>query len=249
MAYTVRQLAKVAGVSVRTLHYYDQIGLLKPSCIRQNGYREYGEDAVILLQQILFFRELGFRLEDIRSIVASPGFDVREALESHRALLEKKAERLAELIGTVDRTIRRLEGGTEMQIKDYYRGFSDEQIEEYRKEVRQRWGEETLRKSEARVTEMGKDGFAAHQAKGDVIFKTMAGLMNQGPDNPQVQEQVAAWREWLEAFSSYSDEAVLGLGRMYSEDSRFAAFFAKYDSQLPAFMTQAIEYFCAHKAS
>ena len=243
---TVRQLARVAGVSVRTLHHYDAIGLLKPSSYSAAGYRLYSEAAVVLLQQILFFRELGFSLSDTRNIMSRPGFDVREALESHRALLARKAERITELMATVDRTIRDLEGEELMQIRDYYEGFSDEKIEQYRREVRERWGEDTLKKSEARVLAMGKDGFAALQEEGGVIFQSIADHMTEGVDSPIVQEQVGKWRAWLEHFSSYSAEAVLGLGRIYSEDERFAEFFMKFGKGYPAFLTKAIEYYCSH---
>ncbi len=245
MTYTVRQLARLAGVSVRTLHHYDHIGLLKPAAYGANGYRQYGEKEAILLQQILFFRDLGFSLEEIRGIVSRPDFDAREALESHRVMLRKKAERIAAALDTVDRTIKKLEGEMEMDIKDYYRGLSDSQIEEYRSEVKQRWGEDALKNSEARVMQMGKEGFEAHRAKGDAIFRAMAELMDKGATNPEVQEQVRKWREWLEHFSSYSDEAVLGLGRVYSEDARFAAFFEKYHPDLPAFFTRAVEHYYA----
>ena len=230
---------------MRTLHYYDRIGLLKPSSYGANGYRYYDEDAAPMLQQVLFFRELGFTLEETRRIVANPGFEAREALEEHRVLLEKQAARIAELLETVDRTIKGLQGGIGMEIKEYYQGFSDSQIDEYRKEVRQRWGEDVLRDSESRVLKMGKEGMAAVQAEGGGVFEMLARLVPLGAGSPEVQEQVGRWREWLEHFATYSDEAVLGLGRMYSEDSRFVEFFSKYGKGFPAFFTKAIEYYCA----
>jgi DNA-binding transcriptional MerR regulator len=245
--YSVKQLAGLARVSVRTLHYYDHIGLLKPLSHSPSGYRQYGQDQVVLLQQILFFRELGFSLDEIRSIVTQPHFNVREALESHRVLLEKKAERIAGLLQTVDKTIKTLEGEIDMDIKEYYEGFSEAQIEEYRNEARQRWGEDTVKDSESRVLKMGKQRMAVLQAEGGAIFQTLADLMPMGATSPEVQEQVAKWREWLEHFSTYSEEAVLGLGRMYSEDPRFAAFYEKYHPDLPAFFTKAVECYCANR--
>jgi len=245
MMYSVKQLARLAGVSVRTLHYYDHIGLLKPSSYGENGYRYYDESSVILLQQILFFRELGFALDEIRTIVGQPGFNVRRALEEHRVLLTKRADRIAELLKTVDKTIRKIEGEIDMDIKEYYQGFSDAQIEEYRKEARQRWGEDIVRDSESRVLKMGKQRMTELQSEGGAIFQTLAELMPKGAASPEVQEQVAKWRGWLEHFSAYSDEAVLGLARMYSEDSRFAAFFEKYHPDMPAFFTRAVEHYCS----
>ncbi len=248
MVYTVKQLAQLAGVSVRTLHYYDQIGLLKPTSYGANGYRQYGEDAIVPLQQIMLFRELGFSLDDIKDITSRPDFDVLEALRSHRTLLERKAERINELLSTVDRTIGQLQGEIGMDIKDYYEGFSDDKIEEYRKEVRERWGEDTLRDSEARVMNMGKKRFAELQAEGGAMFQAIADNMSKGVESPEVQAQVAKWRQWLEHFYTYSDEAVLGLGQTYSQDPRFAAFFEKYGKDFPAFFTKAIEHYCANKA-
>jgi MerR family transcriptional regulator, thiopeptide resistance regulator len=248
MVYTVRQMAKMAGVSVRTLHHYDHIELLKPSSYGGNGYRYYDEEAAVRLQQVLFFRELGFSLDEIRDILQKPGFDVVEALRSHRSLLSKKAERIAELLRTVDRTISHMEGESEMEIREYYQGFSEEQIEQYREEVRQRWGEDTLRDSEARVERMGKERFADVQAEGDAMFRSMAELMPRGAASAEVQHLVARWREWLENFATYSDEAVLGLARTYSEDARFAAHFVKYHPDLPAFFTAAVEHWAAARS-
>ena len=247
MVYTVRQLARIAGVSVRTLHYYDRIGLLKPTSYSSSGYRQYSGDAVVPLQQIMFFREMGFSLDDIKHIMSRPDFDVLEALRSHRTLLMEKGERINELLATVDRTIRQLQGEVSMDIKDYYEGFSDDKIEEYRQEVRERWGEDTLNDSEARVMNMGKKRFAALQAEGGAMFQAIADNMPKGFDSPEVQAQVAQWRQWLEHFHTYSDEAVLGLGRTYSQDRRFAAFFEKYGKDFPAFFTKAIEHYCVSK--
>jgi MerR family transcriptional regulator, thiopeptide resistance regulator len=240
--YTVKQLAEFAGVSVRTLHYYDEVGLLKPEYRARNGYRYYSEAAVVRLQQIMFFRELGFGLDEIKEIMSRPNFNVMEALEGHRDLLKKQSERLSELLRTIDSTLKTLKGEKEMTIKEYYQGFSDEQIEQYRNEVRERWGEDTLKDGEARVMKMGKAKFAALQAEGGAIFKSIADNINKGFDSPFVQNQVALWRQWLENFSHYSDEAVLGLGQAYSQDKRFAAFFRKINKGLPEFLSKAIAY-------
>lgn len=245
--YTVKKLADSAGVSVRTLHYYDEAGLLQPRYRSANGYRQYDEDAIVRLQQIMFFRELDFSLAEIKQIILRPDFDMLEALESHRVLLTKRAERIGELLATVDRTISRMKGEIEMSIKDYYKGFSDAQIEKYRQEVRERWGEDTLKESEARVMKMGKVKFTVLQAEGGAIFNAISENMEKGYNSKEVQEQVAQWRRWLENFHHYSDEAVLGLGQAYSQHPDFAAFFRKINKNLPEFMTRAIEYYYARR--
>jgi MerR family transcriptional regulator, thiopeptide resistance regulator len=126
MGLTIKKLADLAGVSVRTLHYYDEIGLLKPVSRSASGYRYYNQDSVVRLQQIMFFRELDFGLDEIREIISRPDFDVLEALQAHQTLLKKKAVRINRLLSTVEKTIKKLKGEAEMQIKDYYAGFSDE---------------------------------------------------------------------------------------------------------------------------
>ena len=245
--YTVKKLAELAGVSVRTLHYYDEVGLLKPESRSQSGYRRYGEEAAVRLQQIMFFRELGFGLDDIKKIVSRPDFDIVEALQSHRSLLMKKAERISELLATVDKTIKKLKGETKMQMKEYYQGFSNEQIEKYREEVRQRWGEKTLQDSDERVVKMGKNKFSALQAESERIFQSISDSMDKGHDSNEVQSLVAEWRQWLENFHHYSDEEVAGLGQTYSQHPEFAANFRKTHQELPEFLTKAIEYYCNHK--
>jgi MerR family transcriptional regulator, thiopeptide resistance regulator len=247
MIYTIKKLADLAGVSVRTLHYYDEVGLLSPGSRSESGYRYYGEEAVVRLQQIMFFRELGFSLEEIGKIISSSDFDILEALQSHRTLLTKKAERINKLLVTIDKTIKNLKGETKMQIKEYYKGFSDEQIEKYREQVRQRWGEKALQESEERVTKMGKERFAVLQAEGGKIFQAISENMVKGFASQEVQALVAKWREWLENFHHYSDEAVLGLGQVYSQDIEFAKFFRKIHKDLPEFLTKAIEYYCSRK--
>ena len=237
----------MAGISVRTLHYYDQMGLLTPKSRTANGYRYYDDSAVMQLQQIMFFRELGFGLDEIGKILKDPNFDLIEALQSQKMLLSKKAQRINELTKTIEKTIKNLKQETEMPIKEYYEGFSNEQIEKYRQEVRQRWGEKTLKDSEERVMNMGKEKFKAVQEEGGAIFKAICDNMPKGYDSKEVRELVAKWRNWLENFSHYSDEAVLGLGQTYSRHPDFANFFQKYDADFPEFFTKAIEYYCASK--
>jgi MerR family transcriptional regulator, thiopeptide resistance regulator len=245
--YTVKKLAATAGVSIRTLHYYDQAGLLKPDFRSSNGYRHYSGDAVIKLQQIMFFRELDFSVEDIKKIMSKPDFSVLQALEDHRILLKKRQKRLKELLATVDRTAKKLKGDKEMSTKDYYKGFSDEQIEKYRREVKERWGEKVLEESEARVMKLGKKKMEALQAEGGAIFKAITDNIAKGYDSPEVQLEINKWRAWLEHFHHYSDEAVLGLGQMYSQHPDFAAFYRKINKDLPDFLTKAIEYYCREK--
>ncbi|UCC17924.1 MAG: MerR family transcriptional regulator [Dehalococcoidales bacterium] len=246
-SYTIKKLADVAGISVRTLHYYDEIGLLKPQYRRENGYRYYGEDEVKLLQQIMLFRELDFSLDEIRTIISNPGFNVPEALQQHRNLLVKKDERLGELITTVEKTMEKIGEDSEMRINEFYQGFSDEQIEKYRDEVRSRWGEKTLEESEKRVIDIGREKFMALQAEGGKIFKAIMENMSEGYDGKYIQERIAEWRQWLENFHHYSEEEIVELGRAYSHHPDYIKFFRQYSDDLPVFLTRAIEYYYMHR--
>jgi DNA-binding transcriptional MerR regulator len=128
--YSVNQLAKMAGVSVRTLHHYDRFGLLKPSVRTEARYRLYGKDELIRLQQILFYKELDFSLADIRRILNDPNFDRVTALESHRHALERRRDKLTTLLGTIDKTILELKGEQIMMTdEELYEGFSKQQAE------------------------------------------------------------------------------------------------------------------------
>jgi hypothetical protein len=134
-----------------------------------------------------------------------------------------------------------------MQIKEFYNGLSDDQIEKYRQEVRERWGEDTLNESEDRIIGMGKEGFAKVQAEGASIFETIGDNIPKGFDSDEVQEQIVKWRKWLDNFSTYSDEAILGLGQAYSQHPRFIKTFRDINEDLPEFLTKAIEYYCSSK--
>jgi DNA-binding transcriptional MerR regulator len=225
--YTIKQLADMSGVSVRTLHYYDEIGLLNPKDYQENGYREYGDEEALKLQQILFFRELGFSLDKIREIMEKPDFDLKNALLTHRALLEEKVERMYMLIETVDKTIKKLEGENEMTNGDLYKGFDEKKQKEYEKEIEDKYGQteegaRMIRQSKERVAKMGKEGMANVQQELAEIHEEIASNMDKGYDSQEVQAAIARHRAWLNNFYDCSDEVHLGLGKMYVSDPRFA---------------------------
>src|SRR5437868_12625045 len=123
MAYTVKKVAAMSGVSVRTLHFYDETGLLKPAYCRANGYRFYEEPQLLTLQQILFYRELGFELKQIDRILGRPDFEKVAALQSHRKVLQKNLARTRTLIETIDKTIEHLRGTKKMKNEEMFLGF------------------------------------------------------------------------------------------------------------------------------
>jgi len=172
MPYTVQQLASLANVTARTLHHYDHIGLLSPSEIGMNGYRYYGESELLRLQQILFFRELGIPLSEIKTMLDNPGFDIATALAEHRGVIELKRSRMDELITTIDHTISRIKNNISMDDKDLYNGFSHEEGEKYAEEAKERWGNtDAYRQSQERVKNMTKDDMARIGSENYAPFK------------------------------------------------------------------------------
>ena len=139
MAYTVKKVSDIAGVTIRTLHHYDEIGLLKPAAVSLAGYRLYSEEDLARLQEILFFRELGFDLKEIKAITSRFGYNRQQALRVHKRLLEEKDKHLQELIQTVDRTLEAIEGGQTMSTEDMFEAFDEVTLEEGKREARKRF--------------------------------------------------------------------------------------------------------------
>jgi DNA-binding transcriptional MerR regulator len=245
--FTVKQLANLAGVSARTLHYYDEIGLLKPDRNPENGYRIYARPALLRLQQILFLRELGFSLEAIQGILDQPGFDLLPALEQHRQALKERQERLERLLLTVERTILHLRGGIEMDNKELFEGFSEEKQKEYEEEVRQRFGEEKLHQSQQRWGSYSEERRRQIMEEGGENYRLLVAAMPYGPASPQAQEGVARWHQHLRYFYEPTTEILLGLADGYNDDPRFAAFFERIHPDLADFMRQAIKIYCEGK--
>ena len=240
--YGVRELARLAGVSVRTLHHYDQIGLLTPSSRTAAGYRQYGADDLMRLQQILFFKELDVPLGEIRAILDDPEFDQIAALEQHRRLLQLQSERLAQLLKTVDKTIQKLTEDTmTLTNEELYEGFSKEQIESYENEARERWGStDAYKESRKRVGNMSKAQWDAVKEQGDEATRLMAGLMGRDPADPEVQAAIAKHHAWIENFYTAPAEMYAGLGQMYADDERFRAYYDNYAPDLADFMRDAM---------
>lgn len=140
MEYTIKKLAKIAGVSVRALHYYDEIGLLSPVRVLSNGYRVYGQAELLKLQQILFFKELEFPLDEIKNIIQSPHFDITEALKDQKKLVDLKKRRLEEIIQTIDKTIKKIKNKTFMKDEELFDSLDKEKLDAYAKEAKEKMG-------------------------------------------------------------------------------------------------------------
>ena len=238
--FTVKQLSKMAGVTPRTLHHYDDIGLLKPSQVGENGYRYYGEEALIKLQQILFYRELDFPLEEIRRIMGRRDFDLLGALQSHREALQKKSARLSQLLATVDNTIQHIQGEKLMSQKGLFEGFSEEEQEKYAQEAEQMYDPETVRESNRKWKSYSAAKKEAILAEGRQVYEDMIAAMPKGASSPEVQAVVERWRKHMDHFWTPSLEQLIALAGGYNDDPRFKANFDKMHPALTEFMREAV---------
>ena len=244
--YSVKKLAKLAGISVRTLHYYDKIGLLKPAFRSEKGYRYYGRNELLLLQQILFYKELGFSLKDIEAIINAADFDLIIALEKHKKALKNQLGNIKQLLKTVDNTINELKNNNKMKDEEIYAGFSPQERKAMRAEVTQRWGADELKATEDRIQAMGKDGWNNTKQKGEEVNQLLADLMDLPVESINVQRAIELHFRHLNFFYEVSKERYLGLAQMYVEDERFKAHYDKYRSGLAVFIKAGITVFCAN---
>ena len=230
----------MAGVTPRTLRHYDDIGLLKPSRVGDNGYRYYGEEAVLKLQQILFYRELEFPLEEIRRIMGRRDFDVLGALQSHKDALQNQAARLNRLLVTVDNTIQHLKGEKLMSQKGLFEGFSEEEQEKLAQEAEQMYDPETVCESNRKWKSYSAAEKEAILAEGKSIYLDLAGAMSRGAESKEVQAVVARWHKHMQYFWSPNDEQLLGLADLYNNDPRFRENYEKVAPNLSEFMREAV---------
>ncbi|MGE7827675.1 MerR family transcriptional regulator [Paenibacillus sp. NPDC093718] len=244
----VKEVADLVGISVRTLHHYDEIGLLVPDEVTDSGYRIYSGRNLEMLQQILFFRELDFPLKKIKEVVQSPSFDRKEALELHGKLLLEKRSRLDKMIAVIEKTIRHEKGELEMTDKEKFEGF-DFSHNPYEQEARERWGEKAVDESNAKLAQLSKKEQEELQNRINVIFAKLAALRHVSPESAEAQEAIGEWFEELNRKgSSYSLEVFKGLGQMYTDDVRFTKNIDKFGDGLALFMRDAMAAYADHNA-
>lgn len=231
----------MAGVTPRTLHHYDNIGLLKPSHIGDNGYRYYGEEALLKLQQILFYRELDFPLEEIKRIMGRRDFDVLGALQGHKQALQKKTARLSQLLVTVDNTIQHIQGEKLMSQKGLFKGFSEEEQEKLAQEAEKMYDPEIVRASNRKWKSYSEVEKETILAEGKAIYSDLAAAMSAGAGSREVQAMIARWHKHMQYFWSPNDEQLLGLADLYNDDPRFRDNYEKVAPNLSEFMREAVK--------
>jgi DNA-binding transcriptional MerR regulator len=245
--FTVKQLSKLAGVTPRTLHHYDAIGLLKPSRVGDNGYRYYADESLLRLQQILLYRELDMPLDDIKKIMGRRDFDVLGALESHKQALTKQSARISRLIQTVDNTINHLKGINIMSEKGLFEGFTEEEQEKYALEAEQMYDPETVRESNRKWKSYSDAKKQAILAEGKAVYVEMIAAMPKGADSAEVQALVQRWRDHMDYFWTPNLDQLLGLAEGYNNDPRFKANFDKMHPKLAEFMLEAVKVYVSKR--
>jgi MerR family transcriptional regulator, thiopeptide resistance regulator len=227
---------------VRTLHYYDEIGLLHPSKVGAQGYRYYDDAALLRLQQILFYREIGLELLQIKEILDSPNFDVLTALRSHRTVLQEKMSRLEKLVSTVDSTIMHLVGEMDMSKKRMFEAFSDEKQKQYEREARLQWGADTVNQSIKLWNSYSDAKKKAIQEEGGQVYLDLVKAMEAGkaPQSAEVQDILQRWHEHLRYFYEPTLDILRGLGHGYNSDPGFIETFTKFHTDLPQYLEDGI---------
>jgi DNA-binding transcriptional MerR regulator len=248
MSYSINKLAKVAGVSVRALHYYDEVGLLSPKRDSKNSYRVYSEADLLILQQILFYKELDFPLDEIKKILNDKNFDVLSSLKNHKKMILARKKRIDELVKTIDKTILKLTKNKHMNDDELYDGFSKEELAEWNKEAKERWGNtEQYKQSVGKYESLTREQKLEMKKAGDELMKEIVANMDKDPGSPEVQALVQRHYDGLKFFYEPNLELYKGLADIYagySGDERFRAYFEKYDKNLPEFMRTAMHIYC-----
>lgn len=256
MEYTTKTLAKLAGVTPRTLRWYDQKGLLPPLRTTEAGYRIYGPEEVKRLQDILFYRELGLGLSAIRAVLDDPAFHRLPALQSHLAELTWRRDRLDALILTVQKTIDEEQGGIPMKDREKFEAFKRRAVEaneaRYGQEVREKYGGPAADRANARVLALTEAEYGQWKALEQEILSALTAAVRTGrdPAGPEGRRIAELHRRWLSySWETYTPQAHLGLGQMYAADPRFTAY---YDREVPGcavFLQDAIRSYTASPRS
>jgi DNA-binding transcriptional MerR regulator len=237
---TIKQISQLAHVTPRTLRYYDQIGLLPPGDIGENGYRYYSDVSLLKLQQILFYRELDMPLEQIKEIMGRENYDLQEALEDHKDQLGKRIIRLQKLITTVDQTLKYIKGEEEMNNKVLFDAFNEEEQEKMEKEAMQMYDPETVKESNRKW----KDYSMAEKQKigeeGNAVYQGFVDAMSKGPDSPEAQACVQRWRDHMNYFWTPNLDQLIGLADLYNDDPRYKKIFDKVHPDLAQFVREAV---------
>ncbi len=246
MAYTVKALATISGVSERTLRYYDEISLLKPAYIGENKYRYYENEQLMQLQQILFFRELDFPLEKIQKILSCDDFDKVDALVNHKQILTKKIEKLNQLLNTVESTVSHLRGKIMMNDKDLYKGFDAAKQKEYEDYlVKRGLSPDEIDDSWRKITKLNStDKENLHNQCKEIAEDLAVAIKNKcAVDSKEVQSLIKSHYQWVCHYWKPTQETYIGLSNLYQEHNEFNDFYSQYHPKMVSFLSDAMVVF------
>ena len=250
--YTVKDVARLSGVTVRTLHFYDEIGLLKLAHYGENGYRYYEKEQLLGFQQIMFYRELGVSLEQIRAILQSPEFDRLGALQSHRERMEQEIDRHRRLLRTIDDTIAELKGADAMSDQNMFQGFSAEKQEQYEKELVDTYGDgmhAKIDESKQRIKGWTREDWVASSKRWNDFLSALGAFARDGkaPDSAEVQSLMPTHHKWLEQYWTPARDSYIGLGQMYASHPDFRSQFDAVQQGLADFCAEAMRVYAERK--
>ena len=250
--YSVSEVSKLAHVTVRTLHHYDEIGLLIPSSRSEKGYRKYSDADLQRLQQILVFRQLGFSLETIQRMIDEPVVDRRAALLTQRELLHGHVKETEAVIRAIENAITLLDGEKAMDAKKMFDGFDEFDQSKYEEEVKERWGNtEAYQESQRRVKQYTKDDWTRIKQEMESLNQRLADVMKSGkPATDRAATEIAEQhRQHIDRwYYPCSHQMHKGLGDMYVQDPRFAQNYEKVAPGLAQYMRDAIYGNAEHKS-
>ncbi|MDQ0208821.1 MerR family transcriptional regulator [Alkalicoccobacillus murimartini] len=237
----IKEVANLVGISVRTLHHYDEIGLLSPDEVTESGYRLYSQNNIDDLQHILFYRELDVPLKKIKEIMSRPDFDQVEALQRHQQMLEERRNQIDQMIVTIERTLRFKKGEIQMSNKEKFKGFDFTGWNEHEDEARKHWGDEVVDDAAANVK--GKEKELGDEM--NRIYRELATVRQVDPGSKKAQELIGEWYRFLNQIGTYSLDAFSGLGDMYVADERFTQNIDQFGDGLAIFMRDAMKEYAA----
>ncbi|AQL55606.1 MerR family transcriptional regulator [Abyssicoccus albus] len=241
MHLQIKEVSKIAGVSVRTLQYYDQIDLLSPEKSDDNGYRMYSKDDLDTLQQILFFKEIGFKLKEIKNFINNPTYNQYEALILQRRLLDAKRIEINRMISTIDKTLKHLKGEASLTHIEKFEGLKRE-FDAYTKEAHTLWGKNIVDTYQTKLNALSNTEKISFSKKWDYIFEQLASYRYESPNSKEVQKLINDWFHFLNThFTDYSLDAFKGLGQLYDSDTRYKKYIDQYGEGLTTLMIQAID--------
>lgn len=242
------QVSELVGVSVRTLHHYDTMGILKPNRNPENGYREYTEHDLDQLQQVLFFKACGFPLASIRDLLCDPNFDRQTAFELQKKALQHERRRIDAMLKTLEKSIQNMKGQITMNQTEKFAGF-DFTNNPYEAEARRIWGDDVIDKSIAHIGAMSEGEAGGVGAGMDALFRELAQFKDQDPSGPEVQQAMSRMYHFFNANFGYhyTPEAFAGLGQLYVEDQRFTKNIDWYGEGLSAFLSKAMKVYADHQ--